>query len=85
MGDNNLNSIEDDLGSYIRRIRRTHVHPRYEGGGKSPAYYDVAIWEVTPRITYNSYVRPVCLPAASSSFADKYEGFAATVTGKKKN
>ena len=82
LGDRDLNSISDDFGAIIRRVRRTHVHPKYNGKQKR-AYFDVALWEVAPRITFNSFVRPLCLPPAPSTDVDKYAGRGVTLTGER--
>ena len=80
LGDRDLSSIRDDFGAAIRHVRRTHVHPKYEAS-PTTAYFDVALWEVTPKISFNSYIRPLCLPPEPYNDLDKYEGHAATVTG----
>ncbi|CAI9729895.1 9-like protease CTRL-1 [Octopus vulgaris] len=51
-----------------RSISRTFVHPYFSPGGNYPN--DVALAQLTTPIKYTDYVRPVCLPSQSDSYAN---------------
>ena len=58
MGTSDLESVHSPGGTE-RRIIGIKVHPRYIPG---EAHYDVGIAETREEISFNEFVRPVCLP-----------------------
>ena len=66
MGTSDLDSIHSSY-SIERRVVNIQFHPKYEPG---KAYYDVGIAEAGELITFNDYIRPVCLPYLPIDDAD---------------
>ncbi|KAM4854978.1 transmembrane protease serine 11A [Thomomys bottae] len=47
-----------------REVRRIIVHERYRSPSRE---YDIAVLQITPRLTFSDDVRPICLPGASAT------------------
>ena len=58
MGTADLESVHSPGGTE-RRVIDIKIHPRYIPG---QAHYDVGIAETREEISFNEFVRPVCLP-----------------------
>ncbi len=57
------------------------VHPKYERG---KPYFDVAVLVLDPPVNISgTYVRPICLPNASSTAIDEFDGHQMDVAGQK--
>ena len=77
LGDQNLNSTDDDRNSIEKEVQATNTHPKYLNG---LAYYDAALLKI-PYIEFTFFIRPICLPSSSSLDPYKYDDKTATVTG----
>ena len=77
MGTADLEAVHPP-GGIERRLVNIHVHPDYKQG---EAYYDIGIAEVEKLITFNEYVRPVCLPYLPIDGADHLEDQFVTLAG----
>jgi len=56
-------------------IKQIIVHPLFKGGRGN--YYDIAMLRMTKPISFNSHVRPICLPNAN----DNHEGQKCHIAG----
>ena len=77
MGTADLEAVHPP-GGIERWLVNIHIHLDYKPGR---AYYDIGIAEVEKLITFNEYVRPVCLPYLPIDGADHLEDQFVTLAG----
>ena len=53
-------------------------HPKYF---IPESYYDIALIRLDPPVTFSFVVRPICLPAETSTNRDEFEGDLVRVAG----
>uniref|UniRef100_A0AC35GBX8 Peptidase S1 domain-containing protein n=1 Tax=Panagrolaimus sp. PS1159 TaxID=55785 RepID=A0AC35GBX8_9BILA len=54
-------SQNNELGVVVHRIKRIILHPNYNP--YPLPRYDIALLELSDRITFNNYTQPICLPS----------------------
>lgn len=72
LGANPLSSESKEF-QQVRGVKNIIVHPKYwgktvQGVLIQPPDYDVALLELSSPVTYNSFVRPICLPVNGLAF-----------------
>ena len=77
MGTADLESIHSP-GGIERRVAEIMFHPKYKPG---KVYYDVGIAVADEIITFNEFIRPVCLPYLPVDYNDHLTGKFVTLAG----
>ena len=75
MGTADLESVHNGIE---RKVIDISTHPKYKPG---KVYYDVGIAVARDAITFNDYIRPVCLPYLPVDDDDHLEGNFVTLAG----
>ena len=73
-----MENASDDQGAITRRVTKRSIHPNWRED--IPLYFDVGILEMD-QVEFTKFIRPICLPDASSITVDKYGNDFVTLTG----
>ncbi|CAG0919163.1 unnamed protein product [Notodromas monacha] len=77
VGDHDLFNAAEAAKPDTFSVVEFRVHPRFNGNG---FYNDIAIFKLDRRVTFNEFVRPICLPT-SNMLVDDFVGQTPSVVG----